>query len=238
MATFGQTFGLGLPILARMALQFDIQPIREHPGQPIHQSLSRRALPLLQQAANRPIRPAGQADQPVRMLRQFLQRDLRQLPALVHIKAGTQLHQVLIPRLGLRQQHQRRGWFGFFTRLHLYIGQIDLTAHDRLHPGPAGGDRELQGREHRIGVCHRNGGHVHLRAKPGQLFQPHSAFQQGIFSVNAKVNESRGTAHTPYAIPAGRPTKAGTARPTPTPDYSAFPEGASGTDALRSQKLL
>jgi hypothetical protein len=63
---------------------------------------------------------------------QFLQRDLRQLPALAEVEAGVQLHQVAVARLGLRQQDEGRGrarlrspgWTGSWRR--------DLAAEDRL----------------------------------------------------------------------------------------------------------
>ena len=62
MAPLGQGFRLRLAVLARMALQLYIKAVREHLFQALHQCLSGGALSLLQQFANRPLRPTCEAD--------------------------------------------------------------------------------------------------------------------------------------------------------------------------------
>ena len=63
---FGQTFRLGLgAILARVSLQFHIEPVREDRLKPIHQRLRRGALACLKQHSHRAFGAAGQTDEPV-----------------------------------------------------------------------------------------------------------------------------------------------------------------------------
>ena len=102
MPAFGPRLGFGqTAALARMALQLDIKPLRIDRRQPLQDRAGLGALPGCQQAAQGTIRPAGQADQPLGMVGQFVQSHLRQLPALAEIEARVQLHQVHVTRLVL-----------------------------------------------------------------------------------------------------------------------------------------
>src|SRR6056297_114301 len=207
-APLGQPFGLGRAILDRVALQLYIKPVCERRQQLAHQRLGRRALPGLQQAPHWPIRPTRQADHPLGMRLELGQRDMRQLPVAAQIETRVELHQVLVARLVLRQQNQRRRRLGPLARLGLEIIQIDLTTHDRLDARPARGDGKLQCGEHVVGVGHRDRRHPRLLAQARQRLEPHSTLQQGIFGMDAKVDESGGTAHAPQISRPRAPAKA------------------------------
>ena len=129
------------------------------------------------------------------MLRQFRQRDMRQLPIPAQVQAGIELHQIYIAALVLGQQNNRRRRLWPLTGGGRYIGQINLTAHDRLNPRRRGGYRKLKRREHVVGIGHGDRRHPCIAAQAGQFLQPHSAFQQGIFAMHTQVNESGVFAH-------------------------------------------
>ena len=126
----------------------------------------------------------------------FLNRHLRQLTGLVDVQAGVQLHQVFIPRFGLRQQNHRRRQTRLAARIGGQIGHIDLTSQNRLDARARKRHGKLQRCEHVVGIGQRHGRHLCRAAKFGQLLQPHRSFQQRILGMDAKMNES-GTAHAP-----------------------------------------
>ena len=231
-APLGQLFGYGLAILAGVALQLDIKPVGKSPVQPCHQCLCRGALTALQQLPHGAARPARQTDQPTVQRLQLLQGDLRQRPALVDIKAGVQLHQVFIPGLGLGQQNHRGRNARLFPRLHLHIGQIHLTADDRLHTGPRHGDREFQRGEHVVGIRQGQRRHIGPLAQIGQLFQPQRPFQQRIFGVRAQVNESGCLCHGAN-LP--KPTRSHQSHRCPAP---VFPATRHALERRTPQNLL
>ena len=125
--------------LAGMALQFDIKPARKGGGQTGEQRARLGHLPGLQEAAQGPVRPPGQADEPGGVTLQILHRDMRQLPVTAQIKAGVQLHQVHIACVALRQQDQRRRRARPLSRLGRVMRKADLAAHDGLQPRALGG---------------------------------------------------------------------------------------------------
>ena len=57
-----------------MPLKLDIEPPGEHCVQPVAHFFRRRKLAVAEQATERPVRPAREADQPVRARRQFFKR--------------------------------------------------------------------------------------------------------------------------------------------------------------------
>ena len=61
---FRGSLRFGLPVLARMALQFDVKPVLERSRKALHQRLRRRDLPFLQELTHRPVRATGQTDEP------------------------------------------------------------------------------------------------------------------------------------------------------------------------------
>ena len=115
-----------------MALQFNIKPIAKQRMQRIKHLLCPRLLALLQQTPDRPVRPAGQTDQPSVMMAQVIKIDLRQLALVIQIRGRVQLHQVQIALLGLGQQNDRCRIWCTLARLWHRIGQRHLTADDRL----------------------------------------------------------------------------------------------------------
>jgi len=207
MAPLGQPLGLGRAALAGVTLQFHIKTVAEPRLEPRHERLCGAALPDLQEPPHRPVRPARQADHPLRMGRQFRHRHMRRATVVAQIEAGIELHQVAIARLVLRQQDHRRGRLGAFARGRLQIGQIHLAAHDRLHPGRLRRHGKLQRGEHVVGVGHRHGGHPRPLAKAGQLLEPHRPFQKRIFGMHAQVDESGSARHARTLAPAGQERK-------------------------------
>ena len=129
------------------------------------------------------------------MRRQLRQRHLRQRTRLVEVEARIEFHQMLIPPLTLREQHDRGRQTRFLARLGRHIFQIDLTTDDRLHARPRHRHRKLQRREHVVRIGQRQRRHACLDAHIGQLFQPQRPFQQRIFGMRAQVDESGGIAH-------------------------------------------
>jgi hypothetical protein len=73
----------------------------------------------------------------------------------------------------------------------------DLTADDGLDARTRRGDRKLERREHVVGVGDGDGRHARRQAQVRQLLQPHGAFEEGVFRVDAKVDESGPAAHAP-----------------------------------------
>ena len=190
--------GLGLgqpPALAGMALQFHVKPVAETGRQPLHQRARLRTLPLLQEPPHRPLGPARQADQPGGVTLQLLQRHLIKLPRLVQIQAGIQLHQVHVTRLGLRQQHHRRGHPQLFPRLGRIMRNGDLAPHDRLQPGILGQNRKLQRAEHVVRIGHRYRRHLCRRTKLDQFLNRYRAFQQRMFGMDTQMDESGNVRH-------------------------------------------
>ncbi len=147
-------------------------------------------MPLPQMTSHWPVRPAAQADHVLSMRFQLLQRHMRQLVVAAHVEARVELHQVFIPDLGLCQQNYRRGRLDPFARLRINIPQIHLAADNGLHACACGPHRKLQRGKQVVGVGQRNRRHPHVSAEAGQLFQPHGTFEQGIFGMDAQVNES------------------------------------------------
>ena len=189
----GQPFRRGsLPAVAGVALQLHIEALRIDRSQPRQHRPRLRPLPRLQKPPHRPVRPPGQADQPGGMARQLLQGHLRQLAALVDIKAGVQLHEVHVAGPVLRQQHHGGQGPRLFARTGRIMRHRDLAAHDRLHARPLCGDRKLQRGEHVVGVGDRDRRHLLGHAEPDQLLDRNRPFQQGMLGVNAQMDESRG----------------------------------------------
>ena len=174
----GQPFGLGRTGAVAVALQFDIQPVGVDRRQPGHQRLRLGRLPRPQEAADRAIGAAGQADQPPGMGGQLCHRHLRKRAPLADVEAGVELHQIVIASLGLRQQHHRRRIARPLAGLCGVVGQRDLAADDRLHPRARRQRGKLQRAEHVVGVGHGDGGHPGLLAQADQLLHRHRAFQQ------------------------------------------------------------
>ena len=99
---------------------------------------------------------------------------------------------MLVALLVLRQQHDGRGRRRTLAGGDVDIGQIDLTAHDRLDARACRRDGEFQRGEHVVRVGHGDGGHTCVDAQARQLFQADRAFEQGVFAVNAQMDESGG----------------------------------------------
>ena len=68
----GQAFGLGQTLVTRMALQFDVEAIRENPLEAVQVGLRRRALTRLQQHPDRTLRTSAETDDTFGKFRKFL----------------------------------------------------------------------------------------------------------------------------------------------------------------------
>ena len=183
--------GLGrhqLAVLAGMALQFDVEPGRKGPVQAVGKRIGLVALPLRDQQAQRTGGAAGQADQTLGMGAQLVQRHMRQGAALAQIQTRRQRHQVQPARLVLGQQNHGPGDIaqGFRGLDH------DLAADDGLDALFHSLDAEFQRREQGIRVGQRHRGHAPFRSQTRQLAHGNRAFQQGMFGMRAKVDESGG----------------------------------------------
>ena len=183
--------GLGEPpALARMALKLDVKPPRKGSRQPLGQGARLGRMAAQDQLPQRPQGAPGQGDDPLGVRLKLFQRHLGKLPALVDIKTGVEPHQPHVPRLVLRQQNHGRGRLGLLAwRRHL-VGHRDLQPDDRLHPLARGRHRELQRREHGIGVGHGDGRHLHGLGELDQLLDGNRAFQKGVLGMGAQMDES------------------------------------------------
>ncbi len=193
----GHRLGLGQAAVARMPLQFHVEPTGIDRRQLCHQRLGPCPLACADQPPRRTVRPACQADQPLSMGRDLAQRHLRQLPALADIQAAVQLQQVRIARRVLRQQNNRcRGPLPVALR-HRIEGQVDLTSDDRLDALVPRQRREFQRREQVVRVRHRDGGRARLFGQHDQLLHLHRALQKRVFRMDAQMDESGGCRHDP-----------------------------------------
>jgi len=180
-----------------MALQLDVKPVAKDRRQPLQQNLRFRPLPSRQKPAERPLRPPGQTNKARVILRQLVQRHLRQRPTpamtvRADIKRRVQLHQVHVTCLGLHQQHDGRGRAGFLARPSRVMRQTDLAPHDRLQASPQRRDRKLQRGKHVVGIGHSDSRHPRRLTQLDQILDRHSAFQQRMFGVDAQMDESGG----------------------------------------------
>ena len=187
----GQALGRGHSALAGVALQLDVKPVGIDRAKPRQQRLGLGRVAGLKQPPKRPIRPAAQTDQPGAMGGQFVQRDMRHAAIAAQIKRGIQGHQVLVALPVLCQQHKGRGRHRSLAGADRVMGHIDLTSDDGLHPGFRGGFRKLQRAKHVVAVGHRHRRHAGIGHHPGQLFDPHRPFEQGILGVQSQMDESR-----------------------------------------------
>ena len=127
----------------------------------------------------------GQHDQPFAGFGHPLALDDDRAIALTVDKtAGNQFGEVAIADAVHRQQADAaQGVVGVF------VGQPQVGAADRLDAGGHGIFIELDQGTHVVLISHRYRRHVHARQGFDQGFDPYQAVDQGVFSVQAQVNE-------------------------------------------------
>ena len=134
---FQQT-GFGLAFDRRaVALNLDIEAAGKHVVQALAHCLRRRALPVRDQPAQRPVRPAGEAQQAFGAFGEFFQRGVSIAVLGCQERFGSDFHHVFVAGLVLHQQHQpvvaRHLALAIgFTRGFAFARNVDLSADDRL----------------------------------------------------------------------------------------------------------
>ncbi len=186
-----------------MAHDLHIQTARKDRRQSDQAFLGRRRLPIPQQSTNRPVRPPGQEDQPLRMDLQIWNAYLGRLARRgFQISRADQLHQVLIATLVLSQQNdlvRRRANAPLQTGpgpFPLFLSQAQLHACNRLYARSRGRLGEFQTAKHIVGIGNRYSGHFLLRAQLHQILNTNSPLRQGIGGMNAQMNELSMICHT------------------------------------------
>jgi hypothetical protein len=129
------------------------------------------------------------------MRRKLRHRHMRLGPRRVEVEAGVELEEVQIPRLVLRQKHDRSGRLQPLAQLDRIVVDRHLAADDGLDARPGRRDRKFERCEHvvRVGDGHRR--HPGRLAEARQFLQPHGAFQKRMLGMDAKVDESGDAAH-------------------------------------------
>ena len=122
---------------------------------------------------------------------------MRQAAIAAQVEAGIELHQVLIARPVLRQQHDRRGRARALAGLHRVVIEIGLAPTMGCTPAPAQVRKTAAprtccwSRSRRRRACR---GLAQIR----QFLHRNGAFEKAVFGVKAKMDES-GAAHGPQS---------------------------------------
>ena len=124
------------------------------------------------------------------MLGQLRQRDMRPI-RLPQVQRGIELHQPLVPGARLRQQHDGRGASSGFTESGGFQSEVYLASDNRLHASLQRSDGKLKRGEHVVGVRDRDSRHARFFAKPRQGLEANGPFKQGVFGMQAEVDEAR-----------------------------------------------
>ena len=150
-----------------MALQFDIETVREDVLERQQRGFRRPGLAFREEPPDRPCRTAGQADQPVVLQCEIGQRDRRLGAGLAVEKSpADQGHQIAVTGLALDQQHNAVG----LSRVPVSVRgtavaraairrERDLAADDRLDTGLGAGGGEFERAEQIAAVGDRHRRH-------------------------------------------------------------------------------
>ena len=185
---------LRLPLAGEaVTLQFDIEPVAEHPRHLIQRHITLGRLALHEQGINRPVRPAGQKDQPFGPFCHHRPGHTRLIHrACVEEGRGRQGAKIQPPGLVLNQQDNGRDPGPSVADLAADAGDRKRAGHDRLNAGTLGRFRELQ-RPEQIGpVRHAHRRHARIRRQGRNLARLDRAFQQRIGRADPQVDELRG----------------------------------------------
>eukprot|EP00659_Diplonema_papillatum_P014932 gene14931-biopygen14991 len=167
------------------ALDFQVETVGEHlhPLTGEHFSLMRIA--AQQRDTDFTLFGRREHDQPFAGFGHPLALDDDRAIALAIDKAtGNQFGEVAITHAVHRQQADAAQWV-----IRVLVRQPQVGTADRLDAGAHGGLVELDQGTHVVLVGHRHGRHVHAHQRFDQGFDPYQAVDQGVFSVQAQVNE-------------------------------------------------
>ena len=138
-----------------------------------------------------PLEAAAQADQPLGVLREQLLVDARLVVEPLGVAGRDELDQVVVPLLGLGEQHQVIGRFARRAALRAPIARrdVDLAAEDRIDPALARLVVKDHRREHVAVLGDRHRRHLQLDRLVEQLLDPARAVEQRILGVQVEVDE-------------------------------------------------
>ena len=167
------------------ALHFDIEAVREHRHPFSGQGLGFFSVATDQRDTDLALFRSRQHDQAIGGLGYPLALDDDLAIALaIDVTTGDQLGQVAIAQRVHRQQADTAE--GVFRVL---VRQPQVCTTDRLDAAAHGRLVELDQGAHVVLIGHRDSGHIHAGQGLDQRFDPHQAIDQGVFSVQAQVNE-------------------------------------------------
>lgn len=142
-------------------------------------------------AADRPVGPAGQCDQPFAMLLQRLDRHLRCLAGrCAQKRPADQFDQIVVTAFVLGQEHHRfRLRLAAKTVSARFAGNAHDAADDRLHARRRHRAGKLHRAEQVAAVGDRHRRHPVFLAELDQLLDLHRPFRQRIGGVDAQMDE-------------------------------------------------
>ncbi len=183
-----------------MALQLHIEAVAESGEQRIDARGGQMRLARGDDAVDRAVRSAGQADQPVRMAFEPGELDVGRLVAgMVQKGARIEVQEIAVAGLGRGEQHQPRQRLGAGgeppsarTHLIVLVAAIDRerAADDRLDARTRHLFREFERTEHVVGVGERQGRLVVGLGEFGEPRDRKRAFQQRIRGMKVEMDES------------------------------------------------
>ncbi len=158
---------------------------------PAQHLISLLELPMLQEARDLGRHAAGGADQPFSVLGQDVMVDARVVVEALQLGDAGKLEQVLVARGILRQQQQVSGLLVFLGVVLLDGAgcQVSFQPDDGLDTHSLGGVVELDDPKHGAVVGDGDGWHIHLVGALDQLVDVAESIQQGVFSVDVKMDK-------------------------------------------------
>ena len=190
VAALRQALVLGQAVLARVALELDVETVGVGLGQPGHELLGLLPAPGAQEAPHGAVGAAGEADQAVRVRREVAERDLWLAGGLGEVELRLEREEVEVAGLALREEHDGRGRHRLGAGGDRDVFEVELDAQDGLDPGLGRALRELQRGEHGVGVRERDGRHPGLRGHGGKRLDANGALQDRELGMDAQVDES------------------------------------------------
>ena len=174
-----------------VAMQLDRQAIRKHLGEAGEERCRLGALALGEQPVDGAERAAGEQEQPLGVLGQAVEGDLRAQPRIaLQVGDGGEPLEVGVAQIGLGEEHER---FGCQARL-VAPAEGDLAAEDGLHPFCDRGLAELERTEQVAGVCQRHGGHAVRRRQGRELVGLNGTLTERVGRVSVQVDKG-GSGH-------------------------------------------
>ena len=167
------------------ALHFEIEAVRKYRHPFAGQGLGFFSVATDQRDTDLALLGCRQHDQAICGLGDpFTLNDHLAIALAIDVTTGNQLGEVAIAQRVHRQQADTAE--GVFRVL---VRQPQVCATDRLDPAAHRRLVELDQGAHVVLISHRDGRHIHAGQGLDQRFDPHQAIDQGVFSVQAQVNE-------------------------------------------------